>query len=169
MNCAEWEERVALYAGGDLEPPAAASVEKHLRECPGCQMFASGIRQSLEGLRSAHEDVPAEAVFAAVRARVMERVAPRRRVVWAYGLGAAVAALLLVLAIGIPRDAVPPPPQALVRTPEPPAEAFVIPRPVPARVERTVIRRAAREQVLIKLVTNDPDVVIYWIAESKGD
>ena len=30
MNCGEWEERVALYAGGDL-----AAVERHVEQCAG--------------------------------------------------------------------------------------------------------------------------------------
>ena len=54
MNCAEWEERIALHAGGDLAPGEAAEVERHLAECAGCQVFWSGMRESLAVLREVH-------------------------------------------------------------------------------------------------------------------
>jgi len=36
MNCADWEARVALHAGGDLTGAKAAEVEQHLGECSAC-------------------------------------------------------------------------------------------------------------------------------------
>jgi Putative zinc-finger len=163
MNCVEWEERVALYAGGDLAAEEAAGVERHLGECAGCQVFASGMRQALETMREAHREIPVEAHFAAVRARVMERIASPRRAIWWYAAAAA-AILIMVLAVRFEWQPVPPDPVAVVQAPAPPAGALVIPK----RPER-VIRRPKTKQVMIRLVTDDPDVVIYWIAEQKGD
>jgi hypothetical protein len=61
---------------------------------------------------------------------------------------------------------------------EPPAVALAHPAaPVVARAARVVraekrpaaVRRVKGEQLLIKLETDNPDVVIYWIAEKRGD
>ena len=102
MNCADWETRVALHAGGDLTGAKAVEVEQHLGECSACQLLWSGVRESLAELQAAHGELPAAAHFTAVRGRVMaelERSArPWRRLAWISGV-AAVAALLLLLAL----------------------------------------------------------------------
>jgi hypothetical protein len=94
MNCREWEERIA----GDLDDAAAA---RHLADCPGCQVFASGLRQTLEELRRAHtEDEIAPAHYAAVRARVMAELRPRRRWGWVWAaVGAAATAVLVAVSV----------------------------------------------------------------------
>ena len=51
MNCLDWEERIALYAGGDLTGAEAAEVERHVADCAGCQVFWSGLRETLAELR----------------------------------------------------------------------------------------------------------------------
>ena len=168
MNCVEWEERVALYAGGDLAAEETAGVERHLGECAGCQVFASGMKQALETLREAHGETPVEAHFAAVRARVMERVASPRRMAWWYAVAAAAAVLVAALAVRLEWRPVPPVPVAAVRTPPPPAGALVIPKRTERAARPAGIRRARTEQVLVRLETDNPDVVIYWIAETKG-
>jgi anti-sigma factor RsiW len=71
MKCSDWEERIALHAGRDLPPAEAAEVERHLRECAGCQVLASGLQQSLALLKEAHHEPLAAAHFLAVRARVV--------------------------------------------------------------------------------------------------
>jgi anti-sigma factor RsiW len=71
MNCVDWEERIALYAGGDLAPAEAQAVERHVAECAGCQMLLSGLRQSLALVREVHSEPVEAAHFAAVRARVL--------------------------------------------------------------------------------------------------
>jgi hypothetical protein len=55
MNCTAWEERIALHAGGDLPAGEAVEVERHLGECAGCQVLWSGLRESLDTLRAAHQ------------------------------------------------------------------------------------------------------------------
>ena len=94
MKCSEWEERVALYAGGDETP----GVEQHLAECAACQVLLSGMRESLALMREAHAEPIEAAHFAAVRARVfaeLERGHSRRwRLAWVLAMAAAVAVLL---------------------------------------------------------------------------
>lgn len=58
-TCLEIENALPLWAGGDLEPEAQASVENHLARCEGCSraaVRARAARAALErGLKSAAE------------------------------------------------------------------------------------------------------------------
>lgn len=91
MSCAIWEERVALFAGDDLEMAEAAGVERHLGECAACRALEEDLRSSLHALREAHAE-PMAAHYAAVRARVLAELArPQRRAAWVWACAAAVA------------------------------------------------------------------------------
>ena len=181
MNCRDWEERLALYAGGDLAPGERPEVERHLGECAGCQVFLSGVTAELQVLKEAHAEPPSEAHFAAVRARVLAKVRHDRRPWWrkgwAYGLVAAAAALLigLVLRPG-PAPAPPPMPQVAVTQPPPAVEvrpAESVRRPAglhhKKRVQAPPPVVGPVRPLVVKLVTDDPDVVIYWITDTRGE
>jgi len=164
MNCVDWEERIALYAGGDLAPAEAQAVERQVAECGGCQLLLSGLRESVGLLREAHGEPVESAHFAAVRVRVLAELERGRarawRFAWVYAM--AVAAVVLLLAVW-PRTeqrlALPMP-----HAPAAPALARVVAKvPLP---HRQVAERS--ETVLMKIETDNPDVVIYWIAE-KGE
>jgi hypothetical protein len=164
MNCVEWETRVALHAGGDLAGAQAAEVERHLGECSGCQEFWSGLRESLAVLQSAHAVVPDAAHFTAVRSRVMAKLEPKarpwRRLAWFSVAAAAMAALLLVALR--PAPVVPQAPRLLASIPPAPQVVRHVVRPV---VRRTVASAPRRAPLTIKLQTEDPGIVIYWIAD----
>jgi len=178
MKCRDWEERVALYAGDDLAPAEAQAVERHVAECAGCQLLLSGLRSSLELVREAHEEPVEAAHFAAVRARVLselERGAARRwRFAWMYAMAAAAVVLLIVL---WPR----PVQHLALPTPQAPIAPVVAKAHLPPREVRTVRPRHRRpvlkeqvaqepaEPMVVKLLTNDPDIVIYWITDTKGE
>jgi anti-sigma factor RsiW len=180
MNCANWEERVALYAGGDLPPADAESVARHLGECAACRKFAVDLQGSLELLREAHDEQPALADYAAVRARVIANIqnapSPWWRRVWVYGSAMAAAALVLLLLAPDRNTPVLPPlpvPQAVIaaaplETSRPVVlkaahhKPHVRPRPLVARSE-------PGQPIVVKLVTDDPDVVIYWITDNSGE
>jgi Putative zinc-finger len=213
MNCREWEERLALYAGGDLGGSEAEEVERHTAGCPGCQVAVSGLKQALETLRLGHEEFPPDAAFGAVRARVMATLRHDRRPVWKrawiYGLAAAVSlALAAVLRLGTP--SAPVSPVAVVRPLEPPARTAEAGRraaaerrvsvsgpnrgrtapsrarlaasapasPIPdssgranaaASAPSRVASPVTREPLVVRYTTDNPDVVILWIAETTGE
>jgi hypothetical protein len=180
MNCGDWEERIALHAGGDLPPAEAVKVGRHLRECAGCQVLASGLKQSLALLREAHHEPLAAAHFSAVRARVVAELAQERRPLWrrawSYGLVAAAVALLVMLALRpgrtperrTPVAAASHPPVVAVREPATPPQRSVARRKASRAPASQVV--PDREPLIVKLQTDDPNVVIYWIADRKrGD
>jgi hypothetical protein len=186
MNCVDWEERIALYAGGDLAPAEGQAVERHVAECAGCQMLLSGLRESLRLVREVHGEPVEAAHFAAVRARVLaelERAPARRwRFAWGFAMAAAAAVLLIAMWQRPERKTVT---HALVPAPVVSRGGVDADLP-PARVSRTVRPRhkagsgrpprtmasappEPAEPMVVKLLTNDPDVVIYWITGTKGE
>ena len=180
MNCSDWEERIALSASGDLSPALEAEVKQHLAECAGCREFAREMEDSLKLLRSAHEEPIAAGHYAAVRARVLARLergrSPWRRWVWAAGLAAGLALAGVFVAMR-PQEK----PKVLVAAVlrlEAPAVPLQQAEPVAPRAaeQRRRPRRTVEpappqpvEPLVVKLITNDPDVIIYWIADRKGD
>jgi len=170
MKCRNWEERIVLYAEGDLPPEQAAEAERHLVECAECRELAGGITRDLSILRAAHAEPISPAHLAAVRAGVLEQIQresrPARRLGW---MGALVAAAAVLVLLFLPRRVEPPriavtPPPAPLYEPVAPAAAQPVPpkRAPPARPKPR--RRPPAEPLMVKLITDDPNVVIYWIA-----
>ena len=187
MNCSEWEEKVALYAGGDLTAGEAAVVERHVGECASCQLLLSGLRQSLTLFREGHAEEVDAAHYAAVRSRVLAELGGGRTPWWRWTwVGAAVAAVLLMV-VAVRQK----PPKTRGQTERSPVVAVARPENVPsvpgfspaaaAPVRRRVHRKPAppkqivvntelpADPLVVKLITNDPDVIIYWVTETKGE
>jgi hypothetical protein len=121
----------------------------------------------LAGLRD--EDLP-DAAVAAVRARVLAGVERPRRSAWRWAWAPALAAAgLMVVLIPRPSEVAPPPPMA--RAPQaPPLIEVRGAAPERPRLART--KRAVVHTEFIRIMTDDPDVVILWAlngTESKGD
>lgn len=171
MNCRDWEERVALYAEGDLTQAEMQAAERHLAGCTACREFLAELKQSLAALRAAHAEPLEASAFTLVRTRVLEQIdragGPVRWLGWIGALAAAAAVLLILL---LPR---PVPKPIIVKAPPlqvaagPPAPVISpAAKPVSRRKRRSAPRPQLRqpEPLVVKLVTDDPDVVIYWIA-----
>jgi anti-sigma factor RsiW len=169
MNCGKIEELLALYVEGDLDGHEVEQVEAHLEACPACRSFAEGMRASQAALKALGREEIDPAVFVRVRSRVMERVVrPRGLPYWAW-LATAAACVLLVIAL-YPRGVKPQPPssqvvkwpsgQVAAQTPEPPKAVVQAPRPG----RKTQARMPVPPPLVIKIITDDPDVVIYWIS-----
>ena len=166
MNCPDWEERIALYAEGDLPPREAQQAAAHVADCEACRGFAEEIRHNLAALREFHAEPPAPADYAAVRARVLaELPGPRRSWRWVWLAPVLAAAIAIAFFVTTPQP-VEPPHVAVARSPAPPIEIAAPPAP-PRRVLRAHRKpkpRRPAEPLVVKLITDDPNVVIYWIA-----
>jgi len=152
--------------------------------------MSGDLEKTLELLREAHRAPIGEAHYAAVRARVLSRLGAERRTwwqMWAYGL--AVVAVAALLVGRIPRSArvtveqplaLPLPTHAGTDKPAGAsgADHAVNPGVSPAAGRRkrpphhapelpaayNVVGPPAPQPLVVKLVTNDPNVVIYWIS-----
>ncbi len=125
-------------------------------------------------------------LLAEVRSRVMNEVVDRRPSLlyawrWKYALAAAVVLLAVGAGVSVWRPVeVPPVEVATVRRParvparqaeEPAPRKVVARRPagVPARKAEEPAPRTEAEPLLVKLVTDDPEVVVYWLVDRTGD
>jgi anti-sigma factor RsiW len=208
MTCAVWEERVALFAGGDLAAAEAGAVERHLSQCAACSALAADLRSGLDGLRQAHAESLAAAHYAVVRARVLAELSksPRQRVVWAWAWAAALAlaAAAVLVVVTMKPAAVPAPdlprlvavaPRAEHPAPREPASdrslrsrertGWQAKAPAPLKsggkvgqtlssvnqqVDPIVLAAVEDSPVrMVQLATADPNVVIYWLFEEKGE
>ena len=168
MACARFEPLIALYVGGEL---AAPEVEAHLRTCAECRGFADELERSQAALRSLREEDAPAAALAEVRGQVLDEIASRKpswwfALRWHYALAPAAAVVALVVALS-PRPPLPPSPSppalnlpapVIAKTPPPPP----VPRPAPKPAA------APQEPLLVKMFTDDPDVVIYWLIDAEG-
>jgi|HubBroStandDraft_5_1064220.scaffolds.fasta_scaffold294472_2 anti-sigma factor RsiW len=178
MSCAKFENDVALYAGGDLPAGRIARVESHLAECADCRALAGELSALLSGLRDEPlDDEMVAQVHHRVLAEVQRRAGFSRRGALAPLLALAAAVILAVVLLW-PRHHANPVPLARME----PAPVTPVPRPntVPvAPVHHRVVkhhrRRAPADQpsgppLLVQFVTDNPDIVIYWLIDRKqGD
>jgi anti-sigma factor RsiW len=194
MSCS-FEALVALHVEGDLDESERQRVESHLRTCAECWDLTEDLRDSQAIFKSLRKDVPNQAMLSAVRARVLEDVAGMESGSWfsrffpfGFRQRATLAgiALLIIgggglwLGRGPEAPVVPPPPVAvsLQVAPEmvtppvslpvsrPPAAKPRIRRQTPATVRQD---QEPQQQVTIRLVSDDPNVIIYWLGDEKGD
>jgi anti-sigma factor RsiW len=56
-RCREVRAQMSDYLDGELEPVAAAGVERHTRWCPNCRHMLRNLRRTIQGL-SALRDLP---------------------------------------------------------------------------------------------------------------
>jgi len=212
MSCVQWEERVALFAGGDLRPAEAAAVECHLSECAACAALAADLECGLRDLRRAHaEPIPA-AYYIAVRARVIAKLAQGTRAhgwlpVWVAAVAAGAFAVLLGMlrpaAVLSPETArvVAEVPQRLGTSasagrplahpnrpplcragaiacrplPQPRAPALDL-AALPSIRAQELVRAEVASLVppedrihVVRIATDDPNVVIYWQIDDTGE
>ncbi len=170
-HCAKWEADVALYAGGD---PVDAEVVRHIAECAGCRRFAEEMAGEIERWKQPGEI--SEEAGEELRRRVMAEIErPRRR---GYFFPAAIAAaVILAAALGIkilPKRESSPRLHTAISRPQRGAGS----QPAASRLVSTPARQVSRkpgpaprnpnQASVIKLLTDDPDVVILLV-NSNGD
>ena len=179
MNCQIFEPLIALYVEGDLPERDVPRVEAHIATCADCRDLLEDLRSSQAALKTLGSEAVDRALLTAVRAGVLSRIDNRRRLVWPW-VAAATAALAL-LALCLAPSGRPAP----ERRPAVIAQAPLSPQPAP-EVEAAVSRAApparsrrrrrpapdkapATEQLVVKMLTDDPDIVIIWLVDQIGD
>jgi hypothetical protein len=142
MNCTDCELHLAEGERDGAVEVHLNQLEEHLSQCAQCRMLAA--------------DLAANAmVFEALRSVELPRIAvkrPQRRRVYPWAAAVAVAAAA-VIGILLPRPPVPAPPAVVPVQQAPP------PAPANIRTERL-------QPLKIKMLTSDPNVVIYWLIDN---
>jgi hypothetical protein len=151
MTCQECE---LWLAGGEMD----ISVEDHLRGCAGCRTLQEDLRTNALALRSFRDDE-----FPAVK------TPERRRAAVPWMSAAAAAALLVLIAHQVsqwrPIVETLPRPHVVTDPVTVTAGPAVAPKlPVRRKQEPPPQDTPSEEPLLVKMVTPDPDVVVYWLA-----
>jgi anti-sigma factor RsiW len=175
MSCSKFETDIALYAGGDLPPARIARVEAHLADCADCQALAEDLRAEQALLGELRDGPLEDALLAQVRQRVLVEVrradfSPRGALA---PLLAIAAALLLAVVLLWPRHNPPKPVLALSgAAPRAAAASHAAPTAAPLiRKSHHHLRRPPAAQpsppLLVQFVTDDPNIVVYWLIDQK--
>jgi len=199
MSCHELEGLIALHVEADLGETERRRVESHLRMCLACQSLADELRESQTIFKSIRQDVADQSALSSVRTRVLVNIADMEsrslfeRMFWGgfrqKATFAGIAALLVggaALWFSLGRDIPSGPVEdtvVVVRVPmretqveqvdkepapSPPPKPVVRP-PRRHRPRPVVVPSEPQPQVTIRLLTDDPNVIIYWLGDEKGD
>ena len=190
MNCTDFEKLIALDLEGDLPQPQHGTLREHLQACARCHEFVQQLRASQVMVKGLAEEAVDEAALEEVRRRVRVGLAAEAErpafPVWRWALGSGVVAALILAAL-ILRPLVQrpvPPATATRRAPESVAAVQSAPAlpgslspqtakststrqqksPSPASL-RTNASGRHPEPLTIKLLTDNPNVVIYWLVD----
>lgn len=193
MGCKRWQRAVALLVEGDLPAGRAASVSAHLERCSTCRQFAEELRETQAALHALTREPIPDALCAEVRERVFAATVlagqavvrhsdwkepARRLALYATAcitvtivLGSA---LYLASVTALPTD-------APMQAPAPHVSALA-PEPPEVPLERTLVAGngtvssrahespgAARQPLVVKLYTDNPNLTIIWLADLEGD
>ena len=195
MSCKRFEWLIALYVEGDLPERRARNVERHLAACAECRRFAEELKASQGALKDLRHETIYETDLHELHRRVIVAVALkqpeyaaawrmdgfRMRKTWVGAAGAlAVAALAAVAVVYFSmmygRSPSEPHQREIVATDAvEPAAPAVPSRPVdehevrPASVAPPVVESAAHQPVVIKILTDNPDVVIILVTNGKEE
>lgn len=172
MTCVNFELPIALYVENDLTEEEALLVESHLSACDRCRELAADIRESQAALKALRSEFVDGSVLQQVHADTMQAISRKRRpLLWPRC--AIAAALVLALAAGwIWRM------RPVMRLELRPIAAAVPPPHLVAPAQERLRKRARRaprpaptfksEPLVVKMITDDPQVVIYWLVDQNG-
>lgn len=148
MTCQDCE--LALAGEGHLD-----EIEGHLAECAKCREFAMVLRENSE-------------VFAAFREEAMPSVARRHARRWPLAAAAAAIAAMFILMMVHPKSQAPPDETAAAIVMNVVPQVSVVPgvKPVKRRAPKQPAKKAQPQILQVKMLTDDPDVVIYWQIEN---
>ena len=161
MTCQECEQALAMETSG-------AEIERHLSGCAECRALAEHMRANAAAFSAMAEEELPEVRFAVI-SRIRQQASARKLLRWGWALAAAAVVVVAVSLWPHERNIAPAPAEVAVA---PKAE---IPRTAPAvappkTARRTLAhRKQAAPPLVVKMLTDDPDVVIYWQVDSQVD
>ena len=157
MTCQECE---LLLAQNEIDP----EVDAHLAGCPSCRSLADEVQANAHAMRAMGEEI---ILVAPVRLRPSQPW-------WKWTSAAAAVIITLGAAWWASRPAKPPHMLSIdvkVRGVVPKAEVPYVKAEIPEKLSGKVpiVLVANTEPLKVKMLTPDPDVVIYWLIDSKGE
>jgi anti-sigma factor RsiW len=172
MTCREYEPLLALYVEGDLDD---RKVEQHLAECAHCRELLVDLQASQAMLKDLSSGAVDAALLSAVRSGVLSKTRPRR--VWHWVAACAAVAVLVAL---IPSPGRPPSQHVAIANEPAIANQFdggadppvLVRTSAPAHKDRRGRRRQIRglaPPLVVKMLTDDPNIVIIWLVDQPGD
>lgn len=176
MSCKKWNTDVALFAGGDLPERRLARVLSHLESCADCRELAEDLRAGRALFRESGDEAIGDEMAMQVRRAVLARLpaenarATPRYWAWALASGMVLAVILALPSLSPKQTLVERRQPTPVRVAETPLPASPVRHAAVRRHHRAPTRRAAPqsgEPLLVQLVTDDPNIVIYWLVEPK--
>ena len=160
MSCMEWEHDIA----SELE---SLELDEHLGVCATCRQFAHELEANRVALRWMEIDAQ---TFDQVRRRVIAEIQAekRRKAWWMWPVAAAACIVILWGALESrpwSRFENPARPGLVGFSKAPPKIEWSV-KPVRPRPASFAARR---EPLVVKMLTNDPNVIIIWLVDQKGD
>ncbi|HTM49316.1 MAG TPA: zf-HC2 domain-containing protein [Bryobacteraceae bacterium] len=174
MSCPAFEPLIALYVEGEASGGEAVQVEQHLPGCAACRELLEDLQSTQSALKDLRMEPVDPALVAAVRAGVLSGIDGRRRLFWPWAAALAAAIGLAAILLAPPRKpGSPPMPVAVARPPapamEPPRRELPVSRAKVRRPRRRSKPEHPAEPLVVKMLTDDPDVVIIWLVDQTGD
>ena len=196
MNTHYPEERLALYIEGDLPAHDQAEFDAHLLSCATCRKATEELRSHQVLIKSLRADSVNASVLLRVRENVLSQMSRTERAPgwWRsfermlftggrlrYAFASAVLIAIAGVVLALMRTSGPVPVEesvAVIPAPAPRASTSIAPEPPkkpepPRRRElqqQSPVKPAVASQpVMVNLFTDDPNIVIYWFFDSKGD
>lgn len=162
MTYETMKEKIALYMTGDLPLRDVSNLERHLENCATCQTYREEMTDQLHQLLRLQDlHTPAMDRNAILNAVAETSPEPMRWCVPA--MIASMAAVLLLIAMGLRSkpDAIVPLEFHLTQ-----ATQFIDPQPAPqSRLTQTAGAPEENVSVMVKLYTDDPNVLIHWFGD----
>jgi anti-sigma factor RsiW len=198
MSCSHSEKDLALYVEGDLDPTGSHAIQMHLPTCESCRNIVAELKESQAILRMLREETVSSSALSGVRNRVLDELQSRRRFIWGRWIYALAGGMLVaVVSVGVLHHMRKPEPNVQPIVVNVPVTHPVVPSTTeiragdgdaqkmpkvhvnPTRTDRVSPRRRQRvasaettpepvKPVVVKLLTDDPNIVIYWLVEPKG-
>ena len=162
MKCERRDLGIAKLAGGDLAGWRAARLQRHLDVCPRCASLFAELETQCKYVRDSDSETDSTISIAnAVLVHVDQRG-------HRFGLrgGIAVSVVCATMLIGTAVWQL-----SSIDPPSPPQTAVAL-TPLyepPAAPEPNGLAATEHSNVVIQMVTNNPDVVIYWLGDSAGE